>query len=59
MLLTPSLEIKQEPKDSKRKAVDPGDTSISAKRVKKSYSPEKDKKALRVVPFPEKVYKFC
>lgn len=26
--------------------------------MKKSYSPEKDKKALRVVPFPEKVYKF-
>lgn len=56
--VNPFLEIKQEPKDSKRKAVDPGDVSISAKRVKKSYSPEKDKKALRVVPFPEKVYKF-
>lgn len=42
--------------DSKRKAVDQPDFP-TAKRIKNSYShsPEKDKKPINVVPFPEKV----
>lgn len=43
--------------DSKRKAVEQPDFAASIKRAKISHtvSPEKEKKPLTVVPFPEKV----
>jgi hypothetical protein len=43
--------------DGKRKASDASDNPIFKKRIKNSHtvSPEKDKKALNIVPFPEKV----
>jgi len=43
--------------DGKRKASDASDGPIFKKRIKNSHtvSPEKDKKALNIVPFPEKV----